>query len=118
MRIAGWIPKSTNTHSEYVIVTSFSTATMVARNTPEYYVIRTLLVYVTVSALWANQLNFEVNYELIRGNMRFPATVTASVITVRNAEGTTLLMASPIIILSPVSKSSILVCSSRASCIP
>jgi hypothetical protein len=29
--IACWIPKATNTHSEYVIINDFSTATMVAR---------------------------------------------------------------------------------------
>jgi hypothetical protein len=31
MRIACWITKATNTHSEYVIPTAFFTATMVAR---------------------------------------------------------------------------------------
>ena len=31
MSIAGWIPKATNTHSEYVITYFFSSATMVAR---------------------------------------------------------------------------------------
>ena len=31
MRIACWIPKATNTHSEYVIIINFSTATIVAR---------------------------------------------------------------------------------------
>ena len=30
MRSARWIPKATNTHSEYVILIAFSTATMVA----------------------------------------------------------------------------------------
>ena len=30
-RIACWITKATNTHSEYVILIDFSTATMVAR---------------------------------------------------------------------------------------
>jgi hypothetical protein len=41
MRIACWIPKATNTHSEYVHLIAFSTATMVAR-TP---VIVTLYVH-------------------------------------------------------------------------
>ena len=31
MHNACWIPKATNTHSEYVILISFSTATMVGR---------------------------------------------------------------------------------------
>jgi hypothetical protein len=31
MSIACWIPKATNTHSEYVIFIAFSTAAMVAR---------------------------------------------------------------------------------------
>jgi hypothetical protein len=31
MRIACWIRKATNTHSEYVILNLFSTATVVAR---------------------------------------------------------------------------------------
>ena len=31
MCIACWIPKGTNTHSEYVIVIAFSTTTVVAR---------------------------------------------------------------------------------------
>jgi hypothetical protein len=31
MRIACWIRKATNTHSEYVILNAFSTATVVAR---------------------------------------------------------------------------------------
>ena len=31
MRIVFWIPKATNTHSEYVIIIAFSTATMDAR---------------------------------------------------------------------------------------
>jgi len=31
MRAACWIPKATNTHSEYVILTDFSTSTMVTR---------------------------------------------------------------------------------------
>jgi len=31
MRIACWLPKGTNTHSEYVILIALSTATMVAR---------------------------------------------------------------------------------------
>jgi len=31
MRIARWIPKATNTHSDYVMLIAFSTATMVAR---------------------------------------------------------------------------------------
>jgi hypothetical protein len=31
MSTACWIPKSTNTHSEYVILIQFSTVTMVAR---------------------------------------------------------------------------------------
>jgi len=31
MRIACWIPKAKNTHSQYVTLTAFSTATMVAR---------------------------------------------------------------------------------------
>jgi len=75
------------------------------------------LVCVTLSATWAYHLNFKVNYELISGSIRFPATVLASVIAVWNAGGTDILMSSPIIILSPVSKSSILVCSSWASCI-
>ena len=30
-RIAYWIPKATNTHSEYVTLIAFSTATMAAR---------------------------------------------------------------------------------------
>jgi hypothetical protein len=30
MRIAYWIPKATDTHSEYIILTFFSTATMIA----------------------------------------------------------------------------------------
>ena len=31
MRVTCWIPKATNTHSEYVILIAFSTATMIAR---------------------------------------------------------------------------------------
>jgi len=31
MRIAYWIPKATNTHSEYVTLIAFFTTTMVAR---------------------------------------------------------------------------------------
>jgi hypothetical protein len=31
MRTARWLPQATNTHSEYVLPTAFSTATMVAR---------------------------------------------------------------------------------------
>ena len=31
MCIACWIPKATDTHSKYVILTAFSTTTMVAR---------------------------------------------------------------------------------------
>ena len=31
IRIACWMPKATNTHSEYVIIDDFSSATMVAQ---------------------------------------------------------------------------------------
>jgi hypothetical protein len=31
MRVACWIPEATNTHSEYVIIIAFSTATVVAQ---------------------------------------------------------------------------------------
>jgi hypothetical protein len=34
MRIARWIPKATNTHSRYVILIAYSTATTVARTRP------------------------------------------------------------------------------------
>ena len=34
MRITSWISKDTNTHSEYVIPTAFSTASMVSRALP------------------------------------------------------------------------------------
>jgi hypothetical protein len=42
MRIAFWMPKATNTHR--LRNARFSTATMVARNTPHCYVVRTLTV--------------------------------------------------------------------------
>ena len=41
MRIACWIPKATNTHSEYVILIAFSTVTVVTRtrlNVPYTYI--------------------------------------------------------------------------------
>ena len=41
-RISCWIPKATNTHSEYVILIVFSNATMVARTRLECYVIHAL----------------------------------------------------------------------------
>jgi len=41
MRFACWIPKATNTHSEYVILIEFH-CNNGRTNTPECYVIRTL----------------------------------------------------------------------------
>jgi hypothetical protein len=44
MRIAYWIPKATNTHSEYVILIASSTAKMVTRTRPNVTFTRTLVV--------------------------------------------------------------------------
>jgi hypothetical protein len=59
MRIACWIHKSTNTHSECVIVIALSTANNGCTNAPQCYVIRTLpvifqyvLLFLDVLCLW------------------------------------------------------------------
>ena len=43
MRIACWIPKATNTHSQYVTLTAFTISNGYA-NAPRYYVIRAFSV--------------------------------------------------------------------------
>jgi len=49
MRIACWIPKATNTHSEYVIfIFQFNN---VLTNTPECYITRTWPVWCTIDLL-------------------------------------------------------------------
>jgi hypothetical protein len=45
VRIACWIPKATNTHSKYVILTAFSTITMVVRTRLNVTFIPTLPVF-------------------------------------------------------------------------
>ena len=47
MRFECWIPKATNTHSEYVILIAFSTATMAAR----MHLNATLYVHRTLNAV-------------------------------------------------------------------
>ena len=42
MRIACWIPKATNTYSEYVIHIAFALQQWSPPNTPQCYVMRTL----------------------------------------------------------------------------
>ena len=51
MRIACWIPKATNTHSEYVILIAFSIATMVAQMRLNVTVTCTRVGYKVVATL-------------------------------------------------------------------
>jgi hypothetical protein len=49
IRIASWIPKATNTHSEHVILIAFSAAKLVTRTRLNVKFIRTLTVSLCVS---------------------------------------------------------------------
>jgi len=70
MRIASWVPKAKNTHSEYVILVVFHCNNGYT-NAPQYYVIRTLSVLFVTK----NQTVFTFKVGLyIRNNKIFPPT--------------------------------------------
>ena len=51
VRIACWIPKATNTHSEYVIHMAFALQQFSPPNTPQCYVMRTLPILLVIRVI-------------------------------------------------------------------
>ena len=62
MRIPCWIPKATYTHSEYVTIFCFSTATMVARRQLTVTFVRLLPVMFKSNVSWTTNVNHLVNF--------------------------------------------------------
>ena len=52
MRVASWVPKATDTHSEYVILIAFH-CNKGYKNASQCYVIRTLSVCYIIPSMWS-----------------------------------------------------------------
>ena len=72
MRIASWMTKATNTHSEYVILFFFLLfySNNGSRNAPQCYVISTLFIII-VPCLTENNLSIKIRAILMKGLLKF-----------------------------------------------
>ena len=73
MRIACWIPKATNTHSEYVTLSLFHYNNGCSK-APQWYVIRTLSVFSCVNSTFRNYEQYLVGRDTVQEFSRRPVT--------------------------------------------